>query len=82
MPVYEPCRAQQEPASDWQELKPCPFCGKPAELTQDEHGAPMVACQWCLARVCDHSDSLAVYKWNTRSDSLVAYKWNTRVEGA
>lgn len=68
---YEPCRAQQEPESAQQELKPCPFCGKPAELTQDEHGAPMVACQWCLARVCGHSDTLAAYKWNWRTEDAL-----------
>jgi hypothetical protein len=75
---YEPCRAQQEPESAQQELKPCPFCGKPAELTQDEHGAPMVACQWCLARVCGHSDSLAAYKWNWRTEDAL----RARAEGA
>jgi hypothetical protein len=47
-------------------LKPCPFCGKPAELTENEYGAPMVACKWCLARTCSHSESLAIDKWNSR----------------
>jgi hypothetical protein len=48
------------------DLKPCPFCGKPAELTENEYSAPMVACEWCLARACSHSDSLAIDKWNRR----------------
>jgi hypothetical protein len=48
------------------DLKPCPFCGKPAELTENEYSAPMVACEWCLARTCSHSDSLAIDKWNRR----------------
>jgi hypothetical protein len=48
------------------DLKPCPFCGKPAELTENEYSAPMVACEWCLARACSHSESLAIDKWNRR----------------
>jgi hypothetical protein len=48
------------------DLKPCPFCGKPAELTENEYSAPMVACEWCLARTCSHSESLAIDKWNRR----------------
>jgi rubrerythrin len=48
------------------DLKPCPFCGKPAKLTENEYSAPMVACEWCLARTCSHSDSLAIDKWNRR----------------
>jgi hypothetical protein len=31
----------------------------------------MVACQWCLARVCGHSDSLAAYKWNWRTEDAL-----------
>ena len=48
------------------DLKPCPFCGKPAELTENEYSAPMIACEWCLARTCSHSESLAIDKWNRR----------------
>ena len=46
--------------------KPCPFCGKPAELTENEYGASMVECQWCLARTCSHNEGLAIDKWNSR----------------
>lgn len=53
-------------------LKPCPFCGGPAEIVDNSRCAPntyFVGCWLCGARTgCGH------HKW------IVAELWNRRVE--
>jgi hypothetical protein len=49
----------------WEELKPCPFCGRPAALDL-EGEVHLVVCQWCWARVSSHTEEDAVHRWNTR----------------
>jgi transcription elongation factor Elf1 len=52
------------------ELKPCPFCGKDAELISRKNWGHRIECQWC----CVHSPAYrpskatALDEWNTRSD--------------
>lgn len=59
------------------ELKPCPFCGKQAELVKENHGFgnPFVYRIGCLTTNCCgrrpiqtgwHTEKAAVGLWNTR----------------
>ena len=52
-----------------EQLKPCPFCGEKAELT--EFGGYEVWCSECWGHVCPGSGELsdAVAEWNRRADS-------------
>lgn len=57
-----------------QDLKPCPFCGSPAELkTIDETGEPSVA--WVACTVCD---VLMDWNWKTSTVETVVEAWNRR----
>lgn len=49
------------------DLKPCPFCGGPAEWVGSIDG-DYVECGACLARMPPHDDDVPneVRRWNTR----------------
>ena len=54
-----------------EELKPCPFCGSPAELEQENYSMHYFC--WCANENCgcadthDYKDArLAIKAWNTR----------------
>ena len=51
------------------ELKPCPFCGGEAALTNREMpGCAFVICMGCQAQGDDGSIERVAAKWNTRAD--------------
>lgn len=51
-------------------LKPCPFCGGPAEIADNSRYVPntyFVGCWWCGARTgCEHHKWIAAELWNGR----------------
>lgn len=53
-------------------LKPCPFCGGPAEIVDNSRCVPntyLVSCWWCGAQTdCDDSKEGAAEAWNRRAD--------------
>lgn len=51
------------------ELKPCPFCDKPAVLGIED-STHLVVCPWCWARVASHTEQGAVDRWNNRPADL------------
>lgn len=60
------------------ELKPCPFCDKPAVLGIED-STHLVVCPWCWARVASHTEQGAIDRWNGRP-AEVAYM-QARAEG-
>ena len=61
--------------SNKQEIKPCPFCGSEARLSETEGGDSVVHCSDCEAFFCDDM------KWGEDgydADANVIAKWNTR----
>ena len=59
-----------EPMVLWEELKPCPFCGRPAALALEDE-VHLVGCQWCWTKVSSHTEQGAVDRWNSRPVEVV-----------
>jgi Lar family restriction alleviation protein len=62
------------------DLKPCPFCGGPAEINYDfpeEAWQVPVVCQFCGAAVGADTEELAIAAWNRReaADALQGGGW-------
>lgn len=49
------------------ELKPCPFCGGPAEIISGPPGCHYIRCQCCHASTDDRGYDRAIRSWNTRA---------------
>lgn len=53
-------------------MKPCPFCGGPAEMVDNNSFFPnsyFVGCWWCGARTnYEHRKEIAAELWNRRVD--------------
>lgn len=52
------------------ELKPCPFCGAPAEMKETSGHDYFVKCTGCGARTRNHQENQngAVERWNRRKE--------------
>lgn len=52
------------------ELKPCPFCGAPAEIRETSGHDYFVKCTGCGARTRNHQENQngAVERWNRRKE--------------
>lgn len=57
-----------------EDLKPCPFCGKPAEYRDDlsdegkgEYSNHVVMCTECTGCQSGNTKEWAIYNWNTRT---------------
>lgn len=51
-------------------LKPCPFCGGPAEIVNTGNGVLNIyfaGCLWCGVRTeCEYNEDIAADVWNRR----------------
>jgi hypothetical protein len=74
----------------WQVLKPCPFCGSPAEIRDDGDGWTMdspqpfwVQCIHCPGMMKDfYTADWAAYQWNLRHNAEVDHGCKPSIEDA
>lgn len=63
-------------------LKPCPFCGNPADLFGDKYEGFAVVCEYCDAALgwgenCFPEGHFFAHAFLTAEDAIEA--WNTRI---